>query len=135
MNLIARYLFNRFVFGFAKFVTSSVRAQSITYTGDVNASLTQNAATNTNSPAQTQIQNLALGSNVINAPGGGTVPTALTVVPPAGNVTLITLKGIAGDTGIPLHKTDPTTISLDTSFVSLVLAAAGAVNGVRLSWS
>lgn len=115
--------------------TSSTRSQTVTFSGDVNAALAQAAAANANSPGQTTIQNLAAGANTINAPGGGTVPTSVTIIPPAGNVNLLTLKGIAGDTGIPIHKTDPTTIALDSSFASFVLNAAAITNGVRLIWS
>jgi len=57
------------------------------------------------------------------------------IIPPAGNINLMTLKGVAGDTGIPLHLTNPTFIPLNTTFVSLVINAAAAIVGVRLVWS
>ena len=47
-----------------------------------------------------------------------TVPTGSTgvlIMPPAANAGTITVKGITGDTGINLHKTNPTFLSLDTS--------------------
>lgn len=114
---------------------TSQRVSTITFGGDVIASDSRAAANNANSPAEMDVTNLAAGANTINAPGGGTVATALTIIPPSGNTLLITLKGVAGDTGIPLHKTDPTIVALDSSFVSLVLNAAAIINGVRLLWS
>ncbi|HWY36518.1 MAG TPA: hypothetical protein VNX68_17875 [Nitrosopumilaceae archaeon] len=117
--------------------TNSNRTHTITYSGDINAVLVQSAVVNANSPGETQIMSLAIGANVITPPGGGTVPTAVTIQPNPAFVTSITLKGVAGDTGIPLHKTDPTTIALDPSFVSLVLVnnSAGIIPGVRLTWT
>jgi len=93
-----------------------------------------NAATNVNSPATDQFVNLAMGANTITAPVAA-APTRLTIQPPSGNTQLITLKGVAGDTGVPIHKTDPTSVALDSSVTTLVLNAAAIVNGVRLIWS
>lgn len=115
--------------------SSSTRGQTVVYTGDVQASLYNSAGTNANSPAQTSIQNLAIGFNAIVPPGGGTVPTALTIIPPVGNVNLMVLKGITGDTGIPLHKTDPTTVALDVSFTTLGITVTVGITGVRFIWS
>ena len=115
--------------------TDSYRTGSVLFTGDINADMYYYSAHNTNSPAQTEIKVLAAGANTISAPTGGTVPVAVTIIPPAGNTNLITLKGIAGDTGVPLHKTDPTTIALDTTFASFVLNAAALTTGVRFTWS
>jgi hypothetical protein len=59
----------------------------------------------------------------------------VTILPPTGNTTNITLKGVTGDTGIQLHDTDPSTISLDPAVTSFVLTAAAQITGVRLYWS
>lgn len=116
-------------------VTSS-RTLQIQFSGDVTEELIQSALDNTVSPGINTIQSLLLGANTLVAPVvSGLVVTALTIIPPSGNTSLITLKGVAGDTGIPLHLTDPTSIALDETFVSLVLNAAAAIVGVRLVWS
>lgn len=115
--------------------TASARTQTITFTGDVTATQTNAALQNQNSPGQSQLQNLAVGTNTITAPTGGSTPVAVTIVPPAGNVAAITLKGVAGDTGIALHLTDPSTIALAAGVVSFVLNAGGVVTGLRLIWS
>lgn len=116
-------------------ITSS-RTIQIQFSGDITAGVIQSALDNTVSPGEPIIQTLALGNNTITAPVvSGIVVTALTIIPPAGNTSLITLKGVAGDAGIALHKTDPTSIALDTTFLSLVLSAAAQIIGVRLIWS
>ncbi len=116
-------------------ITSSRNIQ-LQFSGDITLGIIQSALNNAVSPGMEVVQTLAIGANTITAPVvSGLVVTALTIIPPAGNTALITLKGIAGDTGVALHKTDPTVIAVDTTFVSLVLNAASAVVGVRLIWS
>jgi hypothetical protein len=115
--------------------TASARTQTITFTGDVTATQTNAALQNPASPGVQQLISLAVGTNTITVPTGGATATAVTIVPPAGNVQAITLKGIAGDTGIILHPTDPTTIALGPTVTSFVLNGGGAVAGLRLIWS
>lgn len=115
--------------------TTATRVTTITFTGDVNGAQAPAAASNAASPGQIQILTLTTGANTITPPTGGSTVVACTIIPPAGNTQLITLKGVSGDTGIPLHKTDPTTIAVDTTMSSFVLNAAGAVTGLRLIWS
>jgi hypothetical protein len=115
--------------------TTATRVTTITYSGDVNGTETTGGAANAASPAQSQIITLAVGANTITAPASGTTPTALTIIPPAGNATAVTLKGVSGDTGIPIHLTDSLTISLASGFTSLVLSVGTQIVGVRLLWS
>ena len=53
----------------------------------------------------------------------------------AGNTQLILLKSVNGDAGVALHKTDPDSISIDTTTTTFVLNAAGTVTGLLLIWS
>jgi hypothetical protein len=115
--------------------TGSARTQTITFTGDTTATQTNAAAQNPNSPGQNELRTLAIGANTITVPTGGATPVAVTIVPPAGNTVALTLKGVAGDAGILLHPTDPSTIGLGAGVVSVVLNAAAAVIGVRFVWS
>lgn len=115
--------------------TSAARVATITYTGDVTGVETLSAAVNAASPGQTELITLASGANTITKPAGGSTVVALTIVPPAGNTNLITLKGVTGDTGVPIHKTDPTTVALDSTATTICLNAAAQITGVRLFWS
>lgn len=115
---------------------TSTRTLQIGFSGDVSYQQPFSAADNDTSPGQIDIITLTVGNNAINPPVvSGVVLTALTIIPPSANPNVITLKGVSGDTGIPLHLTDPTSIGLDTSFTSLVLNVATEVDGVRLIWS
>lgn len=116
-------------------VTSSVSIQ-LGFSGDVTENIIQSALDNSVSPAMNVLQTLAVGANTITAPVvAGIVVTGLLIIPPSGNVNLITLKGVAGDTGVKLHLTNPTFLALDSTFISLVLNAAASIVGVRLLWS
>jgi hypothetical protein len=108
---------------------------TLTFSGDLNTVETVYAALNSASPAQEEIRTLASGATTITVPTGGATVVAVTIIPPAGNTLLITLKGVAGDTGVPLHKTDPTTIALDSTAATFVLNAANTITGVRLRWN
>jgi hypothetical protein len=116
-------------------ITSS-RTIQLQFSGDISLGVIQSALDNTVSPGEADVVILSLGANTITAPVvSGIVVTGLMIIPPVGNKNLITLKGVTGDTGIALHLTDPTSLSLDTTFVSLVLNAAASIVGVRLIWS
>lgn len=115
---------------------TATRVQTITLTGDVTGTETIAAASNAVSPGSVMVQALASGFNTITVPTStGVVVTAVTIVPPAGNSTSITLKGVTGDTGLRLHNTDPTTIAIDPSTLTIGLTAAAIVQGVRFFWS
>ncbi len=111
------------------------RKITITYSGDVDGEQEINAADNADSPGVMELKTLSSGANTITVPTSGTVPTAVTIVPPADNTTAMTLKGVTGDTGVRLHDTDPTTIALDDSVTAFCLTAGGTITGVRLYWS
>ncbi len=115
--------------------TISTRSITIVYSGDVVGSQIIDAAENAAAPGSVEIKNLSSGANTITVPTGGTTVTACTIVPPVGNTTNITLKGVTGDTGVVLHDTDPSSISLDPSQTTFVLTAAAGITGVRLYWS
>lgn len=114
--------------------TTSGRNIDVNLTGDVAMSSTYSAAENTASPGQVQVVALTTGANTIIVPAAGTTPKAVTIVKPSGNIVAITFKGIAGDTGVRLHDTDPDSISLNAAVATFVLNAGSAVN-VRLVWT
>jgi len=76
---------------------------------------------------QNEIRNLTSGNNTITVPtGGSSVATGCLIIPPSGNTNTVTLKGVNGDTGISLHRTNPTFVGLNavSSFVLNVLHAS-----------
>ncbi len=116
------------------------RSTILTYTGDVVGVETIAAAVNTASAGYMTIVPLATGFNAVLVPTAGATPvailvTAVTIVPPAGNTNTLTLKGVTGDTGIPLHLTDPTTIALASSATQVGITVGTAITNVRFYWS
>lgn len=117
-------------------VTAS-RVITIEFTGDVKAANSFQAANNVLSPGQVEIKTLSVGNNTITPPNITSVstPKCCTIIPPSANAIDITLKGVAGDTGIVLHNTDPTSIALDSPSTTFVLSVGTQVDGVRLVWT
>lgn len=112
------------------------RTTTIELTGDVTASQTARAAENAASPGSVPVQALANGFNSVAVPvSTGITVTAVTIIPPTGNTTSITLKGLTGDTGLRLHDTDPTTIAIHSSVSAIGLTAGAAIQGVRFIWT
>jgi hypothetical protein len=115
---------------------TATRATSITFAGDEQASLSFSAANNSVSPGAISVLTLSAGFNTITLPTGGTTPVAATIVPPPGNTQTMVLKGVTGDTGIQLHKTDPSTVTFDNPPpVSFGITAGGTITGLRVVWS
>lgn len=76
---------------------------------------------------------LASGANTITVPtaaSGGGLPAGFFLIPPPGNTQTLTLKGVTGDTGIPISPTQPTVISFAAAPpTSFVITAGGTVTG------
>lgn len=109
---------------------SATRNIAIGFSGDASGNELFTAGVNTASPGAMQPVALSSGNNTITPPTGA---AACTITKPAGNTVALTLKGVAGDTGIALHLTDPDSISL-AGATSFVINAASTVT-VRLTWS
>ena|SRR3990167_9082924 len=101
------------------------------FTGDFVADLYDDAATNAASPGEIENVTLAIGNNTITPPTGA---KGCTILPPAANTSIITLKGVNGDTGVALHLTDPTSIGINSAASTFVLNAVTQVV-VRMIWS
>lgn len=101
----------------------------IELSGDITGNIIQSALDNAVSPAQNYPIALVAGNNTLTAPViPGLVVTRLTIIPPSGNTSILTLAGI------PIHLTDWTSIALDPTFVSAVLNSVTAIV-VRVIWS
>ena len=109
----------------------SVRTIEVVLSEDIDASVIQ-ASTNTTSPGQITAVNLTTGANTIAVISGA---AAVTIIPPSSNTELITLKGVTGDTGVPLHLTEPTSIGLSTTASTFVLTVGADIDNVRFVWS
>lgn len=114
---------------------TATRSIVVRFSGDVVAVNPFSAAQNADSPGDIDIVTLASGANTITPPAGDTTPVAVTIIPPEGNLETITLKGVTGDTGVVLHKTDPTSIALNSPTATFVLTASAQIAGVRLIWT
>jgi len=117
---------------------TSNRQIVITQTAPFVASWTFPAGANANAPGDVQIYTLSTTNNTINFPTGGAVVSGITIVPPVGNSASITLKGVAGDTGIAIHRTDPTSIAFDTTNTtqtSLVFTVSTTITGLFIIWT
>jgi hypothetical protein len=67
---------------------------------------------------------LTMGANAtVAVPVGGTV---CIITPPAGNASVLTLKGVAGDTGFLLSSTQPSVIALGTAQNTILLDVSPA---------
>jgi len=53
---------------------------------------------------------------------------------PAGNTTALKLKGASGDTGVSLHLTNPSVLSLPASQTTFILNVAGAGVAITFMW-
>jgi hypothetical protein len=114
---------------------SAERSSTIIFTGDVTGTETASAAKNISSPGTIEVKTLGSGANTITVPTGGTIPSAVTIIPPAGNTVTLTLKGVTGDTGVALHLTDPTIVALATSVSTFCLTTNNILTGIRFIWS
>lgn len=113
---------------------NSTRSIVIHNTGDVISDQIFEAADNAVAPGTITIHTLSAGANTITVPVGFTVKGA-TIIPPAANAQALTLKGIAGDTGIVISNTDPTSIGFQTAPANFVINAGGTVTGLRIVWT
>ena len=109
---------------------TSNRSVVIEFTGDIEYSQTFEAAVVSTGSGQNQQVALTAGNNTITVP---TSAVAVTILMPDGNTVQVTLKGVAGDTGIALSKSDPTSIGLN-GVTTFVLNAVSAVT-VRLIYN
>jgi hypothetical protein len=116
-------------------ITASCTVQ-IQFSGDVTENIIQSALDNTASLKKDDFVTLAIGDNVLPVPAvTGYVVTRLSIFPPAGNTTIITMMGQPGDIGFPIHITDPTSLALDPSFTTIDLNVPVQIVGVRLIWN
>lgn len=93
---------------------------------------------NPQSPCDVQAISLVMGANTINASNCPAIATAagVFILPPPGNGTTLTLKGVTGDTGIPIAFTGaPSFISFaNPGPTSFVITASSTLTNLILCW-
>ena len=116
---------------------NATRQVVINFSGDIAASETFSAAANATAPGAITLHSLAAGDNTITAPvSAGITVRGACILPPAGNAAAITLKGVGGDTGIPLSKLDPTSLAFEAGAPATFILNAGAIiTGLRICWT
>lgn len=114
---------------------STIQTITIVYTGDVTGTETITSATNAASPGVVELKTLASGFNTITLPTGGATVVSCVIVPPPANVVTLTLKGVTGDTGIPLHLTEPSKLTFAVGTTTFGLTTSNTLTGIRLYWS
>lgn len=114
---------------------TATRITVVTFTGDFTATNSFPAASNALSPGSTTIHTLNSGDNTITVPTGGATVKSAVILPPAGNVQGIIIKGAGADTGLILSKLDPTSIAFETAPANFILNAGGTITGLRIVWT
>lgn len=84
--------------------------------------LSLTGAASTDAKFDSREYSLSSGANTITVPTGA---KACAIQPDSANAQTLTLKGVTGDTGVPIGKTGATVLALDGQ-ASFVITAGGA---------
>ena len=87
-------------------------------------------ASNVASPVQRQSVALAAGANTLTPPTGALY---CLIVPSAASVITKTIKGVTGDTGLPIAMATATLLSLVVTPAAFVLTAGG-IETIEVYW-
>jgi len=85
----------------------------------------------TSGGAVTELTSIS-GNNTITVPGSQYV--ACVIAKPSTNTASITLGGVAGDTGVSLHPTNPTVLDFPAGTSSFVLNVGSSGLAFELTW-
>jgi len=111
-------------------VTSN-RSIVVSLSGDVSANASPRAAENTTASGVVELKTLSTDTTITPPTGS----TACTIQAPAGTTATMTLKGVAGDTGVVLHKTDPSSFGLNNAATTFVITVSSSITSVRFIWT
>ena len=115
---------------------TAVRTSSVSYSGDAAQAGTGVSTSSTNSAAPmigAQVVNLSSGFNTITLPTGFTI-YGVDFTPASGNTATLTLKGVTGDTGVPLHLTKTASISFASGTTTFGITAGAATSATLSYW-
>lgn len=111
-------------------VTITVAISGLTGGGSQNVGPVQKTITSTILDRREGVD-LSSGFNSIDAPVGA---KGVIFIPPTDNAETLTLKGVTGDTGIPLDPASPAFIPLDGTGANFGITAGGAVSDCVLQF-
>lgn len=111
--------------------TVSISVNKAAEAGGLSEATSAQTFTNNTAPDNRTVQSFA--STTFAAVTVPTGATGVYIIPPSTNTGAITLKGVTGDTGVTLHKTQATWLSLDTSAAFGLLCASATV--VEFEWT
>lgn len=94
------------------------------------ATIRDDTLVNSGSPLKVETMDLAAGWNALTAPTGAKM---VSIIPPSDNAETLTLKGVTGDTGVPLDPVGGADLTLAAS-PTIGLAAGDTVTGVQVIW-
>lgn len=108
--------------------TVSVSINKTGIAGNITDALPTTQYVNTSAPDNRTTQAFASATfAAVSVPTLPAAPTGVWIQPPAGNTGAITLKGVTGDTGVALHLTQPSWISLASTAAFGLLCANATV--------
>ena len=98
--------------------------------GDVTFLQRFDCAAHVGSPGEISL--VALSTSPVTLSNASNSALGILILPPAGNTVAITLKGVTGDTGFALSKTNPTFLSIPATTPFVLVAASPVV--IRVIW-
>lgn len=116
-------------------MSGNLQIQSIGPINTADGTITINVPISITTPLGV-IQSLGLnvGNNTVVIPSVPVAPTVVIIQPPAGNTNALILKGVNGDTGVLLHKTQPSVVALDPTELSIVINVATATTTLTFTF-
>lgn len=106
-----------------------------TLTGGLTSQKQYGPVTFSNTAANEQTQNVAVGTNTtITIPTTPVQATGVIIIPPTSNTNILTLKGVAGDTGIAIAPAAPTFIPFATAVPASFVLNAASTTQVIFWW-
>ena len=77
---------------------------------------------------------LANGNNTITRPTSPRAATGVIIIPPSGNTNALSIRGVAGDTGLSISPNRAFWWPMGTPPTNFVINSTGATNGVLFVW-
>lgn len=109
---------------------TSTSTISVTVLGDGTSLTDSDTVVDATSAVAPTSASLSAGANTISVPSG---VNGVKIKPLPSNVVTLTLKGVTGDTGVPISPSQPSYLALPTGASTFVITAGGSAT-VLLVW-